>query len=187
MGGVMKSLKSYGLLAFMLLWAGILLAACGGGGGSSGTTNVGAGTGGTLTFTGLSTVSTIPGLSYSALLSSTASNVGSTAYVKTFVNLPNTGEGALSYISSSTQDYLIFSATTNFNVASAVWYNAGTPAKNTCLVSGANPTAMPTCASWGIAASRVAGTITFASAPVYNAANTAASGTMSGALTFPPF
>jgi hypothetical protein len=49
------------------------------------------------------------------------------------------------------------------------------------------PTAFPLCSSWGVTVDKTAGTLTFANTPVFNDANDAETGAMSGTLTFPPF
>lgn len=198
----MRSKKSYGAIALMVLGVGLLVAACGGGGGSAGGGTGGAGgtggtggtgsTAGTLTFTGLSSVSTISGLGYSSLLSNSGVTAGGTIYYRSFMNIATGGLAQMNYYATTTQDTLTFTSTANVNAATVVWYNAGPPltqpAIGQCWVGGAsNPSALPTCTSWGIAASRVAGTVAFTSTPVYNTANIAATGTMSGSLTFPPF
>jgi len=180
------SKTNFGAMTLMMLAVGLLLAACGGGGSGSSAS----GGGGTLTFTGVSTAS-IPGLAYYAPFSSASAVSGGTVYTDYFWNITTGGLGVLSYESTTTQDVLGFMVTANSNATNAPWYFLGTvqPVNAiSCWVGGAsNPSGYPTCASWGVTASRVAGTITFASAPVYDPANSAVAGTMSGTLTLAPF
>lgn len=64
------------------------------------------------------------------------------------------------------------------------WVGTSPSTKN-CNITVSS--AFPLCSDWGIAVDRAAGTLTFVNTPVFNDANNAETGAMSGTLTFPPF
>ncbi len=188
--------KKYGALALMMLGVAVLAAACGKG--SSTGSGSGSSASGTLTFNGLSGISSISGLSYSSTLSSSSVLAGNTTYTEDFAGAITSGGMPVAVMGysvvsnvSGTYDALGFDATPNFAVASPSYYFAGPPTNLSasapmCWVSGASAPILPTCSSWNITVSRSAGTINFSNTPVF-ASGTSATGTMSGSLSFTPF
>ncbi len=175
--------KKTGAVGLMMVSVTLLAAACGGGGSGAG---AGSGAAGTLNLSMSTGSFTLTGLSYSAQLSTASGTVGGYSWLQDDFN-NGVADAAVDYYSTSTEDTLDFLVTPN---RGSTWYDAGPPPTTmpSCWVSGAsNPIGLPLCTTWGIAISRTAGTITFTNTPVFNSANPAVTGTMSGTLTFPPF
>lgn len=141
-----------------------------------------AGGGTTLT---LSAIPSITGLTYNTTLSTAPTTIYG-MYTRVWTNTAGAMVDLL-YTTSATEDVLGVAIN---NTSTSPTYWAGTPPSVLniiCHVSGTNPSAYPTCASWGISVSRSAGTLTLSNTPIFDGTTIATAGTANGSLTFTPF
>ncbi|HEY0665523.1 MAG TPA: hypothetical protein VGD24_05625 [Gallionella sp.] len=171
----MNSQKSYNAIPALLLSI-VLLTAC-----SGKSSDSPAPTGDTLTIS-----APIGDLTYLNHTSSFIPNTATTFY-NNWITSQSGGVASLfmQYTLASgliLSDYVSISGVSDNGTA----FTAGLPTSIICNVTNV-VSVWPSCATWGITVDKAAGTISFASTPVFNDLNNTETGTMTGTLTFPPF